>query len=145
MAECWNGLAVKRQTIPLLLVTVALAGLTAACGYSSSTTTTTPPTAPTPPPSLDPLTVRLAATGAEPRQLVVAVGAQVTFVNNDSRPHDIAGGPDPTTPDCREIDAVGFLMPGQSRQTAPLPVARTCDYHDHNDHGALFTGQLVIR
>ena len=58
---------------------------------------------------------------------------------------DIAGGPDPATPDCREIDAVGFLAPGQSRQTAPLPVARTCDYHDHQNHAPIFTGRIVIR
>jgi hypothetical protein len=76
---------------------------------------------------------------------VVAVGERVTFINNDVQPHDIAGGPDPATPDCREIDAVGFLVPGQSRQTAPLPIARTCDYHDHQNHAPIFTGRIVIR
>ena len=96
-------------------------------------------------PPADPPVIRLAPTGADPRQLVVAVGERVTFINNDVQPHDIAGGPDPATPDCREIDAVGFLVPGQSRQTAPLPVARTCDYHDHQNHAPIFTGRIVIR
>ena len=41
------------------------------------------------------------------------------FVNSDVIPHDIMGGPDPNRPDCHEIDAVGFLTPGQSRMTAP--------------------------
>ena len=41
-------------------------------------------------------------------------------VNSDSLPHDVQGGPDPEHPDCREIDAVGFLTPGQSRSTNPL-------------------------
>ena len=77
--------------------------------------------------------------------MLVAAGERVTFINNDMQPHDIAGGPDPATPDCREIDAVGFLVPGQSRQTAPLPVARTCDYHDHQNHAPIFTGRIVIR
>jgi hypothetical protein len=69
----------------------------------------------------------------------------VTFINNDAQPHDVAGGPDIAHPDCREIDAVGFLVTGQSRQTAPLPEARVCDYHDHSNHDPIFTGRIVIR
>jgi hypothetical protein len=68
----------------------------------------------------------------------------VTFVNNDVIPHDIFGGPDPARPDCHEIDAVGFLAPGQSRQTAPFPQARACDYHDHA-HSAHVTGRIIIQ
>ena len=94
---------------------------------------------------VDPPVIRLSPSGADPRRLIVAVGDRVTFINNDTHPHDIAGGPDPATPDCREIDAVGFLAPGQSRQTAPLPVARECDFHDHQNHSTVFTGRLVIR
>jgi hypothetical protein len=26
-----------------------------------------------------------------------------------------------------------------------LPVARTCDYHDHQNHAPIFTGRIVIR
>ncbi len=90
----------------------------ASCGDSSANIAAPPPTAPTPSAGFDPPIVRLAPTGADPRQLIVAVGGQVTFINNDTQPHDIAGGTDPANPDCREIDAVGFLSPGQSRQTA---------------------------
>jgi plastocyanin len=115
----------------------------AGCGGSDSSADP-PPTGPTPAP-VDPPIIRLAPTGAEPRQLIVAVGERVTFINNDTQPHDIAGGPDPATPDCREIDTVGFLVPGQSRQTAPLTVARSCDYHDHSNHAPVFTGRIVIR
>lgn len=90
-------------------------------------------------------TVRITSSGVNPTEIVVSVGEQVLFINNDSQPHDVAGGPDIAHPDCREIDAVGFLVPGQSRQTAPLPVARTCDYHDHSNHAPIFTGRIVIR
>jgi len=69
---------------------------------------------------------------------------RITFVNNDAIPHDIMGGPDPSRPDCHEIDAVGFLTPGQSRQTAPFERARRCDYHDHAFHSPLFNGRIVI-
>ena len=126
------------------LSAIAVAVLTSSCGGGGATAPS-PPSGPAPPGPADPPIVTLASTGANPRQLMVAVGDRVTFVNNDSQPHDIAGGPDPATPDCHEIDAVGFLLPGQSRQTAPLLVARTCDYHDHSNHAPVFTGRLVIR
>ena len=116
------------------------------CGSGSSGNASPgPATGPTPPPAADPPIVRIAQTGADPKQLVVAVGERVTFVNNDTQPHDIQGGPDPANPDCREIDAVGFIVPGQSKQTLPLPVTRTCDYHDHQNHAPIFTGRIVIR
>ena len=138
--------AYRRRKILSSLVTIALAALASTCGDGSSgSAPPASPTGPTPPPPADPPIIRIAATGAEPRQLVIAVGERVTFVNNDVQPHDIQGGPDPANPDCREIDAVGFLVPGQSRQTAPLPVARTCDYHDHQNHAPIFTGRIVIR
>jgi len=89
--------------------------------------------------------VTITAAGVSPREISVSVGGRVTFVNSDTIPHDVAGGPNPATPDCLEIDAVGFLTPGQSRQTAPLPVARTCEYHDHSFHSPLFNGRIVIR
>ena len=75
----------------------------------------------------------------------IAVGMQVTFVNNDIQPHDMAGGVDPAHPDCPEIDAVGFLTPGQRRQTRAFPTARTCAYHDHSFHSDTVNGRIVIR
>jgi hypothetical protein len=136
----------RRKTLSSL-VTGALAAAASACGGGSpaSPPAAGPSTVPTTPPPADPPIIRISPAGTEPRQLIVAVGERVTFINNDTQPHDIAGGPDPATPDCREIDAVGFLAPGQSRQTAALPVARTCDYHDHQNHAPIFTGRIVIR
>jgi plastocyanin len=136
-----------RRKILSSLVMGVLAAAASACGGGSSASPPAagPSTVPTPAPAAAPPIVRISPAGTEPRQLVVAVGERVTFINNDVQPHDIAGGPDPATPDCREIDAVGFLAPGQSRQTAALPVARTCDYHDHQNHAPIFTGRIVIR
>lgn len=121
-----------------------LTALTASCGGGS------PPlpveaSSVTPPPAAPAATVSITPAGMRPSVLTVAIGTRVTFVNNDVIPHDIAGGPDPQNPDCHEIDAAGFLTPGQSRQTAPLPVARDCDYHDHSFHSALFTGRILVR
>src|SRR3954468_21269331 len=90
---------------------------------------------PAPPPA-PPNTASVSITpfGLIPFEATVAVGGRVSFVNNDNIPHDIQGGPDPEHRDCPEIDIVGFLTPGQSRQTSPLMTARTCEYHDHAVH-----------
>lgn len=125
------------------LSAAVILALSTACGSSSGPTT---PSSPNPPPGPSgPPTVTIRATGVTPREITVAVGERVLFVNSDTVPHDVAGGPEPARPDCLEIDAVGFLTPGQARQTAPLPVARTCDYHDHGFHSPLFNGRIIIR
>ena len=117
----------------------------AACGGSTSSNAGAP-TTPTPAPApAGPPTVRISAAGLAPTEITVSVGDRVTFVNDDTQPHDVAGGPDIEHPDCREIDAVGFLVTGQSRQTAPLPTARICDYHDHSNHAPIFSGRIIIR
>jgi hypothetical protein len=88
---------------------------------------------------------RITAAGVNPVEISVRVGERVTFINEDVQSHDVAGGPDIAHPDCREIDAVGFLVTGQSRQTAPLPDARVCDSHDHSNHAPIFNGRIIIR
>lgn len=128
------------------LVTIGLSATALACGGGSSGGAPVAPTAPTPVPAAPlPPTVRILPGGVNPVEISVAVGDRVTFVNDDAQPHDVAGGPDPANPDCREIDAVGFLLPGQSRQTAPLPTARLCFYHDHSNHAPIFNGRILIR
>lgn len=83
--------------------------------------------------------------GMNPLDVSVAQGGRVTFVNNDNVAHDVQGGPDPEHRDCLEIDAVGFLSPGQNRATNPLNPIRTCDYHDHAFHAPGFNGRIVIQ
>jgi plastocyanin len=89
--------------------------------------------------------VTIRSTGVTPAEVTTGVGTRVTFVNNDTIPHDIMGGPDPAHPDCREIDSVGFLAPGQSRQTSPFPAARMCEYHDHSFHSPVFNGRILVQ
>jgi plastocyanin len=84
-------------------------------------------------------------TGPNPREITVPVGSRVTFINDDFFPHDISGGPDPSTRDCPEIDAVGFIVPGQGKQTNPFETARTCEFHDHSFHSPLYNGRIVIQ
>jgi plastocyanin len=114
----------------------ALAAATLACGGNNSS--------PTPAPSGP--TISITSMGVTPKALTVTRGSQVTFVNNDSRPHFMQSDPHPEHTDCPEINSVGTLSPGQSRQTGNLNTARTCGYHDHNDaENANLRGSIVIQ
>jgi plastocyanin len=86
-------------------------------------------------------TITIGAGGVvSPKVLTVAAGTRVTFVNNDSRAHDMSSDPHPDHTDCPEINQAGFLTPGQSRQTGNLNTRRTCGFHDH----ILFTDQNLM-
>jgi plastocyanin len=119
------------------ILTAAL--FAAACGGSSSTSPSTGggPSGPT---------IVISNNAVSPASITVSVGSQVTFVNNDSRPHDMFSDPHPEHTQCPEINQVGHLEAGQSRQTGNLVTPRTCGYHDHE----LFNlrslqGTIIIR
>jgi plastocyanin len=97
----------------------------AACGGS-----TAPSPSPTPSPG-DTATITIANNAVSPRNITVARGSQVNFVNSDSRTHQMFSNPHPEHTDCPEINDVGFLNPGQSRRTGNMNTVRTCGYHDH--------------
>jgi plastocyanin len=80
-----------------------------------------------------------------PLEITINVGQRVTFVNNDTRPHDVIGGVDPNNPDCPEILQAGFLAPGQRGETGVFTRARTCEYHDHAMLTPAFQGRIIIR
>ena len=77
-------------------------------------------------------TITITSAGVSPKDITVAVGSRVTFVNNDSQPHDMASDPHPEHTLCNPELNVGFIQPNQSRQTQNLNTARVCTYHDHN-------------
>jgi plastocyanin len=104
-----------------------------ACGGGGGGGTPTNPT-PNPTPTPGGTTITIGSDGrVSPANLTVAVGSRITFVNNHNRPHDMFSDPHPEHSDCPEFDSVGFLNPGQSRQTQNLNRARTCGFHDHNE------------
>jgi plastocyanin len=92
-------------------------------------------------------TITITSSGVSPKSLTVARGSQVSFVNNDSRSHEMASDPHPTHGSCPEIESgVGFLSPGQTKLTGNLNTARTCGYHDHNrDSDTSLQGTIVIQ
>lgn len=125
------------------LPAVLLALTAAACGGGSSPT----PSSPTPAPGgSSGATITITSSGVSPRTVTVSAGSRVTFVNNDSRPHDMASDPHPSHTDCPAVNDAGFLQPGQSRQTGNLNTPRTCRYHDHNrESDTSLQGSITIQ
>jgi plastocyanin len=110
----------------------AVAALAAGCGGDSSSPSSPSPTpAPSGPPTAT-TTITITSNGASPQNITVSPGSRVTFVNNDSRTHEMNSDPHPVHSDCPEINAVSFLAAGQSKQTDALNTVRTCGFHDHN-------------
>lgn len=92
-------------------------------------------------------TITIGADGrVTPSEVTVAPGARVLFVNQHSVTHDMTSDPHPDHTDCPEINQVGRLGPGQSRQTGNLTAVRTCGFHDHDRPAdAGLRGRIIIR
>jgi plastocyanin len=112
----------------------------ASCGGGS-------PSSPTPPPAANPNVVTIGS-GAivSPRELTVAAGARVLFVNNDSRRHDMASDEHPDHLECPALNQVGLLNPGERRESGNLVTVRTCGFHDHDDPtNNNLKGRIIVR
>jgi hypothetical protein len=95
-----------------------------------------------------PNTITITSAGVSVTQLNIAQGSRVTFVNMDLRAHNMTSDPHPEHNDCPEINSVGLLQPGQTRETGNLVSVRTCGFHDHDDPppgGAKWSGRITIR
>lgn len=101
------------------------------CGGSSSSSTTGPTGSCTP--SSSPNTLVIQNNQICPRALTVTRGTQITILNSDSLVHEMYSDPHPEHTDCPELNQIGFLNPGQSRQSGNLNIARTCGFHDHGN------------
>ena len=135
----------------LVRFAIVIAGaVLAAAGCSSSPLAPTPSAGPPgttgPAPAAAPPTVTISATGFSPLEIAVPIGARVTFVNADRFGRDIVSGLDHNSRDCAEVDVVGFLGPGERRETASFDQAKTCRFHEHANIGnPAYQGRIVIR
>ena len=121
---------------------LALAVLVASCAACGGDSPPSNPNNPT-----NPYTITISAGGVvSPKQLMVPPGTRVLFVNNHSRRHDMTSDPHPDHLDCPELNQVGALNAGQSRETGNLVIVRTCGFHDHDDPDNVnLRGSIVIR
>jgi plastocyanin len=123
-------------------------GLTlTACGGGGDSSPTSPTPTPTPTPTPGGTTITINSNNTvSPQTLTVSAGTRVTFVNNDTRNHEMNSDPHPAHGDCPALNDVGFLTPGQSRQTGNLNTVRTCGFHDHNQPTATaLQGRIIIQ
>ena len=127
--------SLSRAIVPSLAVAAFLAATT--CGGS--------PSGPSEPP-VETNTITITSSGASPRNVQIALGTRVLFINNDTRSHNMTSDPHPDHNDCPDINQVGFLAPGQSRETGNMVDLRTCGFHDHdNPSQANLKGQIVTK
>ena len=75
-------------------------------------------------------TISITSTGVVPQNVVVSVGGRVTFVNNDTVPHQPSSNPHPVHTDCPNMNQP-VLNPGQSGVSTAFTAARVCGFHDH--------------
>lgn len=122
-----------------LVATTTMVCFAAACGSSDpAPTPTSPPVAGS--------TITITSSGVSPKSLLVSPGTQVTFINSDSRNHEMVSDPHPEHTDCTAINTVDLLVAGQSKQTSNLNIVRTCGYHDHqNPEIAALRGTITIQ
>jgi plastocyanin len=136
-----------RVTVGLL--TAALCATVAGCsgGSSPAPSPSVATPAPSPTPSFPPTaTITYTATGVSPKDVEIALGGHVTFVNDDTRPHMVMSLPEALHTDCPAINQVNYLTPGQRKSTGAFEVVRTCGFHDHyNEYDPAFRGVITVR
>ena len=113
----------------------------AACGGQNGTPT------PAATPSPNPYTISISGSGiVNPKELTVPPGSRVLFVNSHSRRHDVTSDPHPDHLDCPELNQVGVLNAGQSRESGNFVTVRTCGFHDHDDpNNVNLRGSIIVR
>ena len=128
---------------------VVAAGLMAAaiaCGGSDDGGNPMSPTPPSGNPGPSGATITIANGAVSPSTVTIAAGQSVTFVNNDSRAHEMASDPHPIHSNCPQMNALGNIPAGATRSSNAFPSARSCGFHDHNQPDtASLKGQIIVQ
>jgi plastocyanin len=130
------------RTVGRTFGTILAAAALASCGSNSPSS----PSPASPGGSNSGITVTITSSGVSPKQITVPQGTRVLFVNNDVQSRQINSDPHPEHTDCVEINNIGLISPGQTKETGNLNTVKTCGYHDHgNPDDARFKGSIVIQ
>ena len=92
-------------------------------------------------------TITLTSAGVSAATVTIAVGQTVTFINNDSKSHEMASNPHPQHGSCPSVESGhGVIAAGQTKVTHNFGNAGTCGYHDHQDDtNTRFQGSIVVQ
>jgi plastocyanin len=123
-------------------IALTLALVFAGCGSDGGS-----PTPPSETPGSVAATITIGANGVvSPKDVTVAPGSRVTFVNNHNVPHDMSSDPHPEHSLCPPLNQVGHLTAGQSRTSGNLNTPGVCSYHDHlNDTNSNLKGTIRVQ
>ena len=92
-----------------------------------------------------PATITVGAAGVVPREIRIKRFDHVTFINNDTRVHNMVSDPINVHTQCPEVNRVGLLQPGESRDTFDLDLTGVCGFHDHlNQSDATLKGRIIV-
>jgi plastocyanin len=92
------------------------------------------------------LTITIEAAGVSPKEVTIAPGQRVRFVNNDSVSHTMFSDPHPAHTDCPGLNAIDLLNPGQSKTSNNMDNVRVCTYHDEQrDTDARYRGTIRVQ
>ena len=142
-------MAFARALLTTTVLTLLAMGMHGCGGGSSPSPAPSPQPQPQPqPPGPAPATatITITAAGATPQEVTISAGGRVTFINQNSGPHDMNSDPHPSHVDCEPMNAIGFLAAGQTKQSDTFPVARTCGFHDHNQPtNTSLQGRIIIQ
>lgn len=136
------------RTLTILAVAALALGCSGGSGNSGNSGGGSPttPTTGNPNQPVATTTITITAAGVSPKVITVPAGSRVTFINNDSRSHEMNSDPHPSHGECPAIDDVGFIQAGQTKLTGNLTVVRTCGYHDHNlPSSTALQGQIIVQ
>ncbi len=123
--------------VRLLLASSGVLAIAAAVACSGDS-----PVSPGPEPSN---AITITGAGANPQTVRIRVGERVVFTNNDSVDHDMSSDEHPTHTECLAINQVGYLRPGETRETGNFVRPETCSFHDHiNPINATLNGSIIV-
>ena len=86
---------------------------------------------PEPTPLVEPV-VTIGANGVTPQILHILGDTGITFVNRDTRAHEIRSDPHPAHSECALMN-MGAIAAGQSRETVKIVSGQGCGYHAEGD------------
>ena len=91
-------------------------------------------------------TFTITSAGVSPKEVRIRAFNYVTFVNNDTRAHTMVSDPVDLHNQCPALNVVGVIQPGETRDSATLPLAGVCGFHDHsNTSDANLQGRIIVQ